>query len=210
MKYLIFLLVALINLTESSYAAITVSFEFDTADNAINGNTALADSHDAAIDEAMINTPFSLDVIRPGLVISISPSQNDISYTVNGLGVGTNGTLSASGDALTFSFNQAISLDFLDVGDFTGTGATGEDALTLSYSNGNADVTLVGGDFDNNTSDFINFSSGNSLAANESFTISRVDGSFAIEGFTITVIPEPSSSFLLGFSVLPFLLRRRR
>ncbi|MCP5536026.1 MAG: PEP-CTERM sorting domain-containing protein [Akkermansiaceae bacterium] len=196
--------------TTCTYAATVVSFVFDTSANSINGNEVLADAHKAAIDGQTTATAFSLNDIVSGLILTITPSQSDISYTNTGLGVTSGGTLADAGDALTFSFNKAVSLDFLDVGGFTGSGQAGEDAVSISYSNGNATINLVGGDFDNNTSDTIAFSSGNTLAANESFTISRTDGSFSIEGFNVTAVPEPTSSALFGLGGLALLLRRRK
>ncbi|MBT8043929.1 MAG: PEP-CTERM sorting domain-containing protein [Verrucomicrobiae bacterium] len=196
--------------TTCTHAATTLSFEFDTSANAINGNTTLADAHDTAIDGKTTATSFSLNDIVPGLTLTITPSQNDISYTTTGLGIDTGGTLDAVGDALTFSFNREVSLDFLDMGSFTGSGGVGEDSVSVSFSNSNPTINLVGGDFENNTSDTINFSSGNTLAANESFTISRVDGSFTIQGFDVTAVPEPSSVTLIGLGGLALLMRRRK
>ncbi len=194
----------------NSYAASLISFEFDTSSNAINGDTSLADLHDTAIDGVITPTAFSLDSIVSGLLLTVTSSQSHISYTANGLGITSGGTLNTAGDALTFSFNQAITLDFLDMGDFTGNGLTSEDAVSIIYSNSNPTVTLIGGSFDNNTSDTITFSSGNALTANESFTINRVDGNFSLEGFNVTVVPEPSSTVLLGIGGLALILRRRK
>ncbi len=83
--------------------------------------------------------------------------------------------------------------------------------MTISFSNSNPSINLVGGDFDNNTSDTISFSSGTSLAANESFTISWVDGSFTTEAFSVTVIPEPNAYALIaGMLGLTWVMLRRR
>ncbi|MFT5905510.1 MAG: hypothetical protein ACI9E1_001108 [Cryomorphaceae bacterium] len=210
MKKTILTIAASASIVCTASAAIAVVFEFDTSSNAINGNTVLADAHDTAIDGVTIATPFDLSSLCAGLILTVTPSQDDISYTTTGLGIDTGGTLSAVGDALTFSFNQAITLDFLDIGIFTGTGQVGEDSISLSYSNANPDVNLVGGQFDNNTSDIISFASGNALAAGESFTISRINGDFSLEGFSITVVPEPSSVALLGLGGLALVLRRRK
>jgi hypothetical protein len=206
MKKTILTIAASATLVSGASAATPVVFEFNTSSNAINGDLILADAHDDAIDGETTATVFSLESILSGLTITITPSQNDISYTGSGLGINTGGTLSASADALIFSFNRAITFDFLDVGSFTD---GGNDAVSLSYSNSNPTVSLASGEFDNNTSDTIDFTSDNALAANESFTISRDSGSFSIEGFNVTVVPEPSSTILLGLGGLALILRRR-
>lgn len=186
-----------------------VSFDFDAS--TINGDAGLGSSFKTTVDGKTTATSFDLSSLIEGLTLTVTPSQSDISNTTNGLGITSGGTLNAAGDALTFSFNKAITLDFLDMGDFTGTGQASEDAVSIIYSNSNPTVTLVGGEFDNNTSDTITFSSGNALAANQPFTINRVDGDFAIEGFTASVVPEPNTYALLsGFCALGFVMLRRR
>jgi hypothetical protein len=80
------------------------------------------------------------------------------------------------------------------------------------YSNTNPSITLSDEDFDDKISNTIVFSSDNSLAPNQLFTIRREDGDFAIEGFGVTIVPENnqyvllSSLFVLSFSIL----RRRK
>ncbi|HAV12736.1 MAG TPA: hypothetical protein DCX06_04460 [Opitutae bacterium] len=187
----------------------TVSFEFDAS--TINGNGSLGTAFKNAVDGETTATLFDLSSVIAGLTLTITPSQSDISNTANGLGITSGGTLNTAGDALTFSFNKAITFDFLDMGDFTGEGLAGEDSVSLSYSNANPTISLVGGDFDNDTSDTITFTTGNALIANESFTISRVDGDFAIEGFNITVVPESSAyAMLTGLCALSLIIIRRR
>tara|TARA_B110001450_G_scaffold249740_1_gene267505 strand:- start:510 stop:1151 length:642 start_codon:yes stop_codon:yes gene_type:complete len=187
------------------------SIDFQFGDDTINGDATIGASFKTALNGETIGTSFDLNSIVSGLTINVTPSQSDISITNSGIGIDSAATLSTLGDALTFSFNQAITLDFLDVGGFTGTGGSGQDSLQLLFSNQNPTIALVGGQFHNNSSDTITFSSGNALAANESFTIERVDGSFTIQAFTVTAVPEPNTYALLaGFCALGFVMVRRR
>ncbi len=211
-----FIAIAIITISFSHAGAIapatgTVSFKFNTSEHAINGDTALADQHDSAIDEQTTATAFSLTSVIDGLSLTVTPSQSDISYTTDGLGIDTGGDLSASGDALIFSFNKAITFDFIDLGSFTGAGDPGDDEMTISFSNGNPTITLVEADFTDSIANTVSFTSGNTLAAGESFTISFVNGNgFTLEGFNITVVPEPATyAMLTGILALGYVITRR-
>ena len=97
------------------------------------------------------------------------------------------------------------------MGNFTGTGQPGEDIVSILYSNTNPTITLSDEDFDNKTSNTINFSSDNEVSPLHSFTIRHVDGNFAIEGFGVTVVPENNQYVLLSsLYVLSFTIYRRR
>ncbi|MDQ8194905.1 PEP-CTERM sorting domain-containing protein [Coraliomargarita sp. SDUM461004] len=189
-----------------SASAQSIDFQFD--DDTINGNPSLGASFETAMDGATGATVFDLSSIVAGLNLTVTPSQLGISDTNTGIGIDSGGTLSAAGDALTFSFNKAITLDFLDMGSFTGDGG---DSLLLSFTNSNPEITLNNGDFDNNSSNTITFTEANALAANESFSIAWLDGNFAIEAFTVTIVPEPGTFALLaGTCALGFVMLRRR
>ena len=84
--------------------------------------------------------------------------------------------------------------------------------MLLSFSNSNPSITIVEADFGDGSANTKNFTTGTSLAANESFTISFVDGNgFTLEGFNVTVVPEPSTYALLsGVCALAFVMLRRR
>ena len=206
-----FILAAIVSLALTTQVKAQTALDFSFAGTqSINGDTLAGEAFQAAIDGETSATVFSLDSFVSGLTITVTPSQSDISFTNTGLGLDTGGTLSPSGDAITFSFNQAITFDYLDVDGFT---SGGSDVVTLSYSNSNPTVVLsaASGDFDNNTSDTITFSSNNSLAANESFTLARTDGTFSLAAFTVSAVPEPSSyAILAGMSALGFVVMRRR
>lgn len=192
----------------SASSAQSISFEFDGTDNAINGNTTLGDTFKSFVDGTTNPGAFNLSSIVSGLTLTVTASQGDISNTNNGLGIGSGGTLDSPGDALTFTFNRAITFDFLDMGDF---GPSVGDVVQLSYSNSNPTVTLGVGDFDNNTSDTITFSSANLVAANESFTLSYDGGAFSIEGFNVTVVPEPGIyAVLAGLCGMAFVMLKSR
>ncbi|MBC2600701.1 hypothetical protein [Puniceicoccus vermicola] len=196
-----------VGMLSASTAATLISFDFTSPDS-INGDETLGSSFKTTMDGETSATVFDLSALLEGLTLTVTPSQSDISITDTGLGIGSGGTLADAGDALTFSFNRDISFDFLDVGGFT---PGGNDSVIVSYSNSNPSVTLDAGDFDNNTSDTITFSSENSLLAGESFTLARNDGDFSIEGFNVSVVPEPQLyGALAGLLALGLTVIRRR
>ena len=184
---------------------------FNFTNSTINGNNTLGTNFRNDVD-GQTAAIIHLNTIVAGLTLTVTASQSDISNTANGLGITSGGTLNTFGDALQFSFNQMITLDSLKMGDFTGTGQLGEDIVSILYSNTNPSITLSDEDFDDKISNTIVFSSDNSLAPNQLFTIRREDGDFAIEGFGVTIVPENnqyvllSSLFVLSFSIL----RRRK
>ena len=199
-----------VGMLSASTAATLISFDFTSPDS-INGDETLGSNFKTTMDGKTSATVFDLSALLEGLTLTVTPSQSDISITNTGLGIGSGGTLADAGDALTFSFNRDISFTFLDMGKFTGDGAPGDDSVTLSYSNSNPTITLVGGDFDNNSSNTITFTSGNSLLAGESFTLARNDGDFSIEGFNVSVVPEPQLyGALAGLLALGLTVIRRR
>lgn len=188
-----------------------VEMVFNFTNSTINGNNTLGTNFRNDVD-GQTAAIIHLNTIVAGLTLTVTASQSDISNTANGLGITSGGTLNTFGDALQFSFNQMITLDSLKMGDFTGTGQLGEDIVSILYSNTNPSITLSDEDFDDKISNTIVFSSDNSLAPNQLFTIRREDGDFAIEGFGVTIVPENnqyvllSSLFVLSFSIL----RRRK
>ncbi|MBC8368515.1 MAG: hypothetical protein H8E25_00805 [Planctomycetes bacterium] len=188
-----------------------VEIVFNFTNSTINGNNTLGTNFRNDVD-GQTAAIIHLNTIVAGLTLTVTASQSDISNTANGLGITSGGTLNTFGDALQFSFNQMITLDSLKMGDFTGTGQLGEDIVSILYSNTNPSITLSDEDFDDKISNTIVFSSDNSLAPNQLFTIRREDGDFAIEGFGVTIVPENnqyvllSSLFVLSFSIL----RRRK
>ncbi len=188
-----------------------VEIVFNFTNSTINGNNTLGTNFRNDVD-GQTAAIIHLNTIVAGLTLTVTASQSDISNTANGLGITSGGTLNTFGDALQFSFNQMITLDSLKMGDFTGTGQLGEDIVSILYSNTNPSITLSDEDFDDKISNTIVFSSDNSLAPNQLFTIRREDGDFAIEGFGVTIAPENnqyvllSSLFVLSFSIL----RRRK
>ena len=188
-----------------------VEIVFNFTNSTINGNNTLGANFRNDVD-GQTAAIIHLNTIVAGLTLTVTASQSDISNTANGLGITSGGTLNTFGDALQFSFNQMITLDSLKMGDFTGTGQLGEDIVSILYSNTNPSITLSDEDFDDKISNTIVFSSDNSLAPNQLFTIRREDGDFAIEGFGVTIVPENnqyvllSSLFVLSFSIL----RRRK
>jgi hypothetical protein len=188
-----------------------VTFNFESSSNAINGDTTLADAHDTAIDGTTTATSFDLSSIISGLTLTTTPTGGDISYTNSGLGIDTAGNMDTVGDSIIFQFNRPITFDFIDLGDFTGTGVSGDDELLISFSNSNPSITIVEAAFDNASSNTKSFTTGTSLSANESFTISFVDGNgFTLEGFTVTVVPEPNAYALLaGLCALTSIMLRR-
>ena len=188
-----------------------VEIDFNFTNSTINGNNTLGTTFKNEVD-GQTAAIIQLNTIVAGLTLTVTASQSDISNTANGLGITSGGTLNTFGDALQFSFNQMITLDSLKMGDFTGTGQPGEDIVSILYSNTNPSITLSDEDFDDKISNTIVFSSDNSLAPNQLFTIRHDDGDFAIEGFGVTIVPENnqyvllSSLFVLSFSIL----RRRK
>ena len=187
-----------------------VEIDFNFTNSTINGDNTLGTNFKNQVNGQATAT-VDLSTIVAGLTLTVSASQSNISHTANGLGITSGGTLSHSTDALTFRFNQTIKLDSLKMGNFTGTGQPGEDIVSILYSNTNPTITLSDEDFDNKTSNTINFSSDNEVSPLHSFTIRHVDGNFAIEGFGVTVVPENNQYVLLSsLYVLSFTIYRRR
>lgn len=196
----------------TGYSQVTIAFEFDTGSPSIGGSGALGSSFRSAVNGNNGPIVFDLGSLFTGLTLTITESQTNISNINAGLGLDTGGTFSAVGDSLEFSFNRPTTLDFLDMGSFTGTGLVGEDAVSISFSNSNPTINLVNGDFDNNGSDTISLTTNNFLSAGESFFVNYVDGDFSLEGFDATVIPEPSTYALIfgGMTLGVVLIWKRR
>lgn len=187
-----------------------VEIDFNFTNSTINGNNTLGTTFKNEVD-GQTAAIIQLNTIVTGLTLTVTASQSDISNTANGLGITSGGTLNTFGDALQFSFNQMITLDSLKMGDFTGTGQPGEDIVSILYSNTNPSITLSDEDFDDKISNTIVFSSDNSLAPNQLFTIRHDDGDFAIEGFGVTIVPENNQYVLLSsLFVLSLSIFRRR
>ena len=187
-----------------------VEIDFIFTNSTINGDNTLGTNFKNQVNGQAAAT-VDLSTIVAGLTLTVSASQSNISHTANGLGITSGGTLSHSADALTFSFNQTITLDSLKMGDFTGTGQLGEDMVSILYSNTNPTTTLSDEGFDNKTSNIIDFSSDNEVSPLHSFSIRHDDGDFAIEGFRVTVVPENNQYVLLSsLYVLSFTIFRRR
>ncbi|MDG1668112.1 MAG: hypothetical protein P8I96_04180 [Opitutae bacterium] len=187
-----------------------VEIDFNFTNSTINGNNTLGTTFKNEVD-GQTAAIIQLNTIVAGLTLTVTASQSDISNTANGLGITSGGTLNTFGDALQFSFNQMITLDSLKMGDFTGTGQPGEDIVSILYSNTNPSITLSDEDFDDKISNTIVFSSDNSLAPNQLFTIRHDDGDFAIEGFGVTIVPENNQYVLLSsLFVLSLSIFRRR
>ena len=89
------------------HAQITISFEFDDTPE-INDNSTLGAAFKLAVNGKTTATTFDLSSIFSGLELTVTPSQEDISHTMVGLGIKSGGTFSAVGDSLAFSFNEAI------------------------------------------------------------------------------------------------------
>jgi|TARA_B110000879_G_scaffold51302_1_gene72775 hypothetical protein len=98
----------------------------------------------------------------------------------------------------TFSFSQSVSITQLDLTNFT----SGE---VFQFGS----TTINNEDLSNGTLDTYDFSTPLILAADEQFTMSATAGIIGIEALTLTVVPEPSSTALLGLGGLALILRRR-
>lgn len=101
-------------------------------------------------------------------------------------------------EAVTFSFNQAVSISQLDFSDFDNGDVFEFGSTVITF----ADLTAT-------NSDVYDYSSPLLLAANEQFTIRATSGTVGIETMDLTVVPEPSSSALLGLGGLALILRHR-
>lgn len=101
-------------------------------------------------------------------------------------------------EAVTFSFNQAVSISQLDFSDFDNGDVFEFGSTVITF----ADLTAT-------NSDLYDYSSPLLLAANEQFTIRATSGTVGIETMDLTVVPEPSSTALLGLGGLALILRRR-
>ena len=101
-------------------------------------------------------------------------------------------------EAVTFSFNQAVSISQLDFSDFDNGDVFEFGSTVITF----ADLTAT-------NSDVYDYSSPLLLAANEQFTIRATSGTVGIETMDLTVVPEPSSTALLGLGGLALILRHR-
>lgn len=175
-----------------------------------NGGTANLTTGDN-LDEISSPTSGIAVVESPGLLINIHAITGDgvgtdLNATTTSLGINagaagddTDGFDALTNESVTISFSETVSITQLDFAGFE----TGEVFAVGANSIGFADLT-------SGTTDIYDFASPFILAANTQITFAVTSGAIGIEGMTLEVVPEPSSTALLGLGGLALILRRRK
>jgi hypothetical protein len=188
MKKLLFLPVLFITLSFVNAQNVTFTF---------GNNTGGGESQAALDGQASGNVTVS------GLTLSASANSGTFNSTASA-GFGINASPSTTDsttefdetDIMSFSFNQAVTLNTIDMNAF----GAGSDTGFLTYSGGTIQIT----------SDPFNFSNV-TLAANEVAMFGNNTGSsFSLQSINVTVVPEPATWMLMGVGLLIGAQRLRR
>lgn len=154
------------------------------------------------------DTPITVSVPEiPGLMITVHSLGPDGELNSTSISLGINGDSDTDTDTFEsdfnqiaiFSFNQAVSVTQLDFTNF-------ESGEVFNFGG----TSISNGDLSNGTTDVYDFNVPLEIAANTQFTLQATTGSIGIEAMTLTVVPEPSSTALLGLGSLALILRRRK
>ena len=223
--------------SSSHAAAILIDFTTDTGNGTTMGTGVQLDAnpnissdlpfsvdvYDTAPGD--LGTVGATGTLVSGLVLTIdaASSFDPTNTTLNAAGAGfglnspnpVGGTENAArfdaeaNEVVTFSFNQSVRIISAEFASFSD-----QETFTLGgVTFGNSQFT-GGGLALANAQDVFTFDSGGLvLAANEGFSLQAdgpADSSVGLVALTIEIIPEPSSSALLGLGGFALILRRKR
>ncbi|MGJ8655597.1 MAG: PEP-CTERM sorting domain-containing protein [Akkermansiaceae bacterium] len=151
-----------------------------------------------------------LDLLVPeisGLTITVHGITTDGELNATATSLGINGSTDTDTDVFESAFNQSVTFSFDKTVSITQLDFTNFEATEVFVF---GTETIIYDDLSNKSSDFYDFTTPLVINANTQFTLEATSGSIGIEAMTFTVVPEPSSTALLGLGGLAYILRRRK
>lgn len=179
-KFLV-LLAALGLATVNSQAEVTYSFF--SKDGVFDGNTL---AQDTLID---LDSGFST-------LMTVASTGGNLNSNATGLGIG-DANVDGLTEIITFSFDKDVDLNFFDFG---GVGSDASDGANFKLGSNPAIDLYTGVSGFNGTSDVYTPASPVRLTSGQTIVVkgSSATSIFDLDGFSVTVIPEPSSVMLMG------------
>jgi hypothetical protein len=196
--------------------SVVIFFENDVSPSVTGGDLVITTAGSGGTDsfasdrfDGLTTSTFEIQNIPTFGTLTITATATDNLNTTNsGLGDGTSG-FNTTGESISFTFDQAVTITYMDFATFT---SSGSDSVVLfsgasslgTYQDG---TITTSADFSDTNAVTANIS----IAAGSSFRLYYDAGAFQFEELGFTVVPEPSAYALFaGMLTLGFVASRRR